>query len=120
MTRSAGDSPAAGDGTAPPAGTVLSDNQAESKFEIRVGGELAGFVRYHRRGHQSVNLIHTEVDDRFQGQGLAGKLAQFALDTAREEDISVLPSCPYIRGWIKRHPEYLGLVPEDRRAEFGL
>jgi hypothetical protein len=107
MEQSAADSP------------VLSDNEAESKFEIRVGGELAGFVQYHRRGHELITLIHTEVDDRFQGQGLAGRLAQFALDSARKENIGVLPSCPYIRGWIERHPDYLDMVPEDRRAEFG-
>lgn len=100
---------------------VLGDNEAEHRFEIHVGGELAGFVVYHRRDRQRlINLIHTEVTERFAGQGLAGQLARFALDTARKEGIGVLPSCPYIRGWIQRHPDYLDLVPEERRAEFGL
>lgn len=98
----------------------LSDNQAGSRFELRVGGEVAGFIEYHRRGSQQINLIHTEVDDRFQGAGLAGKLARFALDTAREQQLDVLPSCPYIRRWIGKHPGYLDLVPRDRRDEFGL
>ncbi|MBO0805512.1 MAG: N-acetyltransferase [Nocardiopsaceae bacterium] len=99
---------------------ALSDNQAESKFEVRVGGELAGFIDYHRRGSQLINLIHTEVGETFQGMGLAGKLARFALDAARREHLEVLPSCEYIRGWIGKHPEYLDLVPEKRRADFGL
>jgi hypothetical protein len=104
-----------------PAAPVLSDNQAESRFEIHVGSDLAGFVVYHRLEQgRLINLIHTEVDDGFQGQGIASQLARFALDTARKEGTGVLPSCPYIRGWISKHPDYLDLVPEDRRAEFGL
>lgn len=99
---------------------VLSDNQSASRFEIRVGGELAGFIQYHRRGGQLINLIHTEVGDKFQGAGIAGRIARFALDTARREHLDVLPTCPYVRAWIKRHPDYLDLVPEDRRAETGL
>lgn len=98
---------------------VLSDNQAESRFEIRVGGELAGLIQYRRRGGQLIELIHTEVGDTFQGAGIAGQIARFALDTARREHLGVLPACPYVRGWIKRHPDYLDLVPEDDRAGEG-
>ena len=98
----------------------LTNNQAESRFEIRVGGEVAGFIMYHRIGSHRINLIHTEVGDQFRGAGIAGKLSRFALDTARQEHLDVLPSCPYVRGWIGKHPEYLDLVPEARRAEFGL
>lgn len=98
---------------------VLSDNPAESRFEVHVGGELAGFVMYYRRGAQLIDLVHTEVEDEFQGTGLAGKLAKFSLDTAREQHLHVLPSCPYIRGWIVRHPDYQDLVANDRRADFG-
>jgi uncharacterized protein len=98
---------------------VITDNQAESRYEVRVGGELAGFVVYHLRGQQ-INLIHTEVDPRFQGLGLASHLARFSLDDARKRHLAVLPSCPYVRSWIGKHPDYRDLVPEDRRAEFGV
>lgn len=107
-------------GDTPAEAPVLTDDQAASKFEIRVGGEVAGYIMYHRRGSRQINLVHTEVGDKFQGAGIAGKLARFALDTARQEHLEVLPSCPYVRGWIAKHPDYLDLVPEDRRAEFGL
>jgi uncharacterized protein len=98
---------------------VVTDNPAESRYEVRVGGELAGFVAYHLRGQQ-INLIHTEVDPRFQGLGLASHLARFSLDDARKRNLAVLPSCPYVRSWIGKHPDYRDLVPEDRRAEFGV
>ncbi len=95
-------------GTAAPA---VTDNTAASRYELHVGGELAGFVTYHIR-HDSgvINLLHTEIDPRFQGAGLAGQLARATLDAARARHLSVLPTCPYIRSWIAKHPDYADLV----------
>jgi uncharacterized protein len=98
---------------------VIADNPQESRFELLVGGERAGLVQYHLRG-QVISLIHTEVDEKFQGLGLAGKLARAVLDQARERGLAVLPYCPYIRSWIAKHPVYTDLVPESRRPEFRL
>ena len=106
--------PGSGDDT-----PVVTDQPDQSRYELRVGGELAGFLVYRLSGQQ-INLIHTEVDPRFQGAGLATHLARFSLDDARKRDLAVLPSCPYIRSWIRKHPEYADLVPDGRRAEFGL
>lgn len=97
----------------------VRDNPAQSRYEVHVGGELAGFVSYRLRGEQ-IDLLHTEVDPRFQGAGLAGRLAKASLDDARSRNLSVLPTCPYIRSWIGRHPDYADLVPAERRARFGL
>ena len=97
----------------------LADNPAASRYELHVDGKLAGFITYHIRG-QAISLNHTEVDPGFQGGGIAGHLARYALDDARKRDLAVLPYCPYVRSWIKRHPEYADLVPPDRRAEFDL
>jgi uncharacterized protein len=98
---------------------VVTDNETESRFEIRVGGELAGFVEYILDG-SLIDLVHTEVDRRFRGGGLAGQLTRTSLDSARARGLAVLPTCPFIRSWIHKHPEYKDLVPEDRRPAFGL
>ena len=97
----------------------VADNPAASRYELRVDGELAGFINYHLRD-ETISLIHTEVNPGFEGGGLAGRLARSALDDARKRQLAVLPFCPYVRSWIKRHPEYADLVPQDRRAEFDL
>ena len=104
---------------APEADVTVTDNPAQSRFEIRVGGERAGLVRYQLHG-DTLAFIHTEVSDKFQGLGLAGRLARGALDSARERGLAVLPYCPYIAGWIGKHPDYRDLVPEDKRGKFGL
>jgi hypothetical protein len=100
--------------TDPSDAPVVTDNAERSRFELHVGGELAGFVMYRIRG-QAIDLVHTEVDPRFQGGGLASKLAQASLDDARTRHLAVLPTCPYVRSWIRRHPDYAELVPADLR-----
>jgi uncharacterized protein len=98
---------------------MIIDNPDLQRYEIRVSDELAGFVQYRRRPGL-IAFIHTEIDQRFEGQGLGSQLIAAALDGARSEGIAVLPFCPFVNGFISRHPEYVSLVPEDFRSEFGL
>jgi|SRR6476469_1311826 len=97
----------------------VADNPDEDRYEIRVGAELAGFSQYRQRP-SGLAFVHTEIDDRFEGQGLGGKLVSFALGDVRARGLAVLPFCPFVKGYIERHPEYLDLVPEEKRADFGL
>ena len=97
----------------------ITDNQEQSRFEIRADGELAGFVQYDLSGDE-IAFTQTETEDRFRGHGLAGRLAQSALEVARDRNLKVLPYCPYVRSWIAGHREYADLVPADRRSQFGL
>jgi uncharacterized protein len=95
------------------------DVGARNRYELRLDGTTAGFAEYHRRG-ASISFTHTLVEDAYAGKGLAGRLARAALDDARARGVAVLPFCPFVRGWIAKHPDYVDLVPADRRAEFDL
>jgi predicted GNAT family acetyltransferase len=64
--------------------------------------------------------VHTEIDPRFEGRGLGGKLVSAALDEARADGQIVLPFCPFVNGYIERHPQYADLVPAEYRERFGL
>jgi predicted GNAT family acetyltransferase len=90
-----------------------------SRFEIRVDEEVAGFTEYRRRPGL-IAFIHTLIDPRFEGQGLASRLVRTALTEARGDALSVLPFCPFVRSYIAGHTEYLDLVPEAMRAKFDL
>ncbi|HEY4320650.1 MAG TPA: GNAT family N-acetyltransferase [Gemmatimonadales bacterium] len=57
-----------------------------------------------------LDLQHTGVDPAVQHHGVADALAQAALEFARREDDRVIPTCPYVRNWLTRHPEYHDLV----------
>jgi uncharacterized protein len=98
---------------------VVTDAAERRRFEVSVEGELAGFLVYRSR-KGLLALIHTEVEERFEGRGLGGRLARFALDQARAEGLAVLPFCPFVNEWMKRHPEYSDLVPDAYRADFEL
>ncbi|WP_035839241.1 GNAT family N-acetyltransferase [Kitasatospora azatica] len=101
--------------------TQVTDNPDRSRFEITDDGELAGFAEYFRPENENeIAFIHTEIDPAFAGRGLAGILARAALDAAREQGADVLPYCPFIRGWLGKHPEYVDLVPQAQRTRFGL
>jgi predicted GNAT family acetyltransferase len=95
------------------------DNTEQQRFEVLRADEVAGFLQYRARPGL-IALIHTEVDDRFEGQGLGSKLIAFALDDARARELAVLPFCPFVNEYIQRHREYVDLVPEDQRAAFDL
>lgn len=92
------------------------DNPGRSRFELRVAGEPAGHAEYRLQPGRMV-FTHTEIDPGFQGRGLAGRLAGAALDAARDRGVQVTPLCPYIAGYIRKHPEYVDLVDEHHRAQ---
>ena len=98
---------------------VVADAPGRRRFEVTVDGELAGFLVYRAR-EGLIALIHTEVEEGYEGQGLGGRLARFALDQAREQGVAVLPFCPFVNDWIERHREYVDLVPEQYRPSFDL
>lgn len=87
----------------------VRDNPEQSRYEIVVDGNVAGFVEY-RGGPDVVELHHTEVDSAYEGQGLGGKLARGTLDAVRSANQKLIPTCPFIKGWIDKHEDYHDLV----------
>jgi len=76
------------------------------------GRRVVALTEYHDR-HDRLIFPHTEVDPDYEGQGLAGKLVRQALDDVRTLGRLIVPTCPYVRGWIERHPEYDDLVDHE-------
>jgi len=81
----------------------VTDNAERSRFELSVDGHLAELV-YRRHGDR-LALIHTEVPEELEGRGLGGKLVTAAIDEAAAAGLTVVPLCPFARGWLERHPD---------------
>ena len=79
------------------------DNTDASRFELRADGWLAELA-YRVRGKRLV-LIHTEVPLELEGRGIGGRLVTAAVDRAAREGLTLVPLCPFARGWLERHPE---------------
>jgi predicted GNAT family acetyltransferase len=91
---------------------AISDNWDLGRFEAWIDDEVAGYAEY-RLSEGVIEFTHTWVEPAFEGAGVGSTLARSALDNARNRGLSVVPSCPFIRSWIERHPDYADLVRES-------
>lgn len=87
----------------------IRDDVGASRYEILVGGEVAGFVDYHRSDDQ-LFVPRTVTLPAYRGQGLASQLVRHVMDEARREGRQVSTSCWYVRDWLAAHSEYRDLV----------
>ena len=79
------------------------------RFAADVAGGTAELA-YLRRGDDLVAFVHTEVPEASEGGGVGGALAQAALEWARAEGVRVVPLCPFVEAYVRRHPAYADLV----------
>jgi predicted GNAT family acetyltransferase len=84
----------------------VTHNKAKGQFEITLGNEKA-LLQYHRRGHE-ITLTHTEVPEASRGRGLGNQLIRAALDFAHFNQLKVVPVCPFVQAYLKKHPEAAG------------
>jgi predicted GNAT family acetyltransferase len=98
---------------------TVTDVPDRDRYELRLGDELVGFAQYRLDGG-SLAIPHTEIDPNYSGRGLGSSLVRTVLDDARSRELTVVPYCPFVRDYIAGHPEYVPLVPESRRDDFGL
>jgi uncharacterized protein len=94
-------------------------NDALHRYELHVGDALAVQVRYvDRPGH--VDFIHTETAEQYKGQGLAGVLAHFALDDVVAAGKRIIPHCPYIYRYLRKHDAYTQCIDWPEQPPDGL
>ena len=89
----------------------ITDNAAASRFEVELDGRLAE-MDYRVRGNRLV-ILHTLVPPEMGGHGVGGALVTFALDRAVRDGMTLVPICPFTRGWLQRHPDAAARVTID-------
>lgn len=94
------------------------DNQQTKRYEAVLDGSLA-FIEY-RPVANALMLTHTEVPEAFEGRGVGSALVKFALHDIRERGLRVVPMCPFVAAYLRRHPEEVDLVHPQQRGVFGL
>lgn len=83
---------------------VIQHNTDKRRFETEVEGHVA-LVEYNLFNN-GINYTHTEVPTQLEGRGIGSALAKHVLNYARENNLRVMPLCPFIKAYIDRHPEY--------------
>jgi predicted GNAT family acetyltransferase len=76
----------------------------QSRYELRDGDVVPGFAEYLLPDDGHVDFTHTEVSGDYAGQGLAGKLIEFALADVQAQGKRIIPHCPFVQGWLRKHP----------------
>jgi uncharacterized protein len=92
--------------------TEVRDNKERLRYEVLLDGGVVGFVQYNIRGGRVI-LVHTEVDEDHGGRGLATILVKSALDDLRRRGKCIVPVCPFVEAYIRKHPEYDDLVDHE-------
>jgi uncharacterized protein len=90
------------------------DNPVELRYELWVGTERAGLIAY-RREPGVVVLVHTEIDPAYEGKGLGSRLVSGAVADLRRRGLRLVPLCPFVAAYLRRHPEDADLVVDDPR-----
>ena len=99
---------------------LVSNNLSRHRYELRMGEKIIGFSEYNLVGHDAVLFSHTEIEEGHEGKGYGSQLARSALDDVRAQGKQVIPMCPFIAAFIRRHHEYLEIVRPDMRAALGI
>ena len=86
----------------------ITNNEDRHRFEAHIGEQTA--VLEYTLATGLIVYNHTEVPKNLEGQGIASQLARTALEYAKSNDLKIMPLCPYVATYIRRHPEYKTLL----------
>jgi uncharacterized protein len=85
------------------------DDPVASRFVIEADGHVAELV-YELDGDR-LALVHTGVPAALEGRGIGGVLVAAAIDEAKRRGLAIVPVCPFVQGWLRRHPDVAATVP---------
>ncbi len=87
---------------------ALIDNEEAKQYEIQIGDSIAR-IEY-IKANDKIFLTHTEVPVALEGQGVASAIVKQVLEEVQKNDWTLVPMCPFVAGYIQRHPEWRSLV----------
>lgn len=87
----------------------VENDSAHERFLVQLP-EGIGELLYRRIPPRTLDLVHTEVAPTLRGRGVGDALAEGAMAYARAQGLSIVASCPFVRGWLAKHLEHQDLV----------
>src|SRR5262249_51561661 len=94
---------------------AVRDDRPEHRFVLEQDGAEGELVYDVEDGR--LFLLHTEVADALRGQGAGGQLVRAAVARAADDELTVVPWCPYARRGLRRPPGGAGAVPAAGAAQ---
>lgn len=75
-------------------------------FYIEVDGEQEAMMTFVFAGDEKIIIDHTEVNPGNEGKGLGKKMVTKAVEYARENNIKIIPLCPFAKSVFDKVPEF--------------
>jgi uncharacterized protein len=95
-------------------GAPVTVQKESDKFTVAVEEKTVGLTAYEDHDNQRV-FPHTEVDDAYEGRGLASIVIGEALAQTKAEGLRIVPMCPTVAEYVEKHPEYADVVDRPGR-----
>lgn len=89
-------------------------DEERQTFDALIGQDRAT-LEYRSNKEGKIFLTHTEVPPALQGNGVGSKLLIHVFDYIRDNNMRMIPVCPFVKSYLKRHPEYMKLVASGIR-----
>ena len=89
----------------------LIDNVALHQYEFRIG-DLIPRIDFIKTKNGEIYLTHTEVPSALEGKGVGSSLVRLALEDIERQQLRLVPLCPFVAGYVQKHPEWKRLVME--------
>lgn len=105
--------------TDPGTDLIILDNQRRHRFQIDLGDGTLAIAEYELFPDRIV-FTHTAVPPQHEGRGIGSALIRFALHSARERGLKVVPLCPFFAAYIRNHVEEQDLLTPSSRIALGL
>lgn len=87
----------------------LRNNKANHRFELETEGKRSIIV-YKKVDDETLALLHTEVDPSLEGKGVGSHLVEETLTYVEQNNLKIVPLCPFVAVYLKRHPAWNRVV----------
>lgn len=89
----------------------LINNKSERQYEFHIDG-LIPKIEYLINKETNVYLTHTEVPYELGGQGIGKQLVEEVLTDIENNNMYVVPLCPFVTSYIRKNPEWKRLIAQ--------
>ncbi len=82
------------------------------EFVIEENDNRLAEMTYTNTGESAISIDHTFVESHLRGEGIAKDLVAEGVKFARENNLKVVPLCPFVKATIDRMPEFQDVLAD--------
>lgn len=82
------------------------DDLKYGAFYMDDNGKRIGEMTYSWKDNNTININHTEVSEKREGNGIGKQLVDHAVQFAREKNIKITSTCSFAKSVLQKVEEY--------------